>query len=266
MNRSAPNLFRKSRHPNGSAPIASGTGRVILEMGCWILGIALIAAYFLATTTLESQRSQGIELFSEARAEAQSEARLKAQSAAQSAIQPKPPVSHRLEDLPLADHFVPLPESSAESASLPIAVLRMDRIGLEVPVYSDVSELNLSRGAGWIGGTAAPNTGGNMAVAAHRDRFFRPLKDIEVGDLLELESLDGHGEFRVSRVFIVEPEDVAVLDDTEVPTVTLVTCYPFYFIGNAPQRYIVQASAVEQTGNPSKTDFIPIALQSGDTP
>jgi len=135
-----------------------------------------------------------------------------------------------------------------------------------VPVFSDISELNLSRGAGWIEGTATPNSGGNMAVAAHRDRYFRPLKDIQVGDTLKLESMNGHGEFKVSRIVIVDPDDVSVLDDTPVPTVTLVTCYPFYFIGNAPQRYIVQATAVDQSGKVSTSDALLTALPLGETP
>lgn len=252
-----PTFPRESRLPNGSTPLVRGSGQVIVELGCWILGIALIATYLAATTRLENQRRHSIELFAQARA-----AEL---------------VSHRLDDRALAVQIMsvqdgqaavpaPVPASAGDADSLPIAVLRMARVGLEVPVYSDVSELNLSRGAGWIRGTAAPNTGGNMAVAAHRDRYFRPLKDIQVGDILELESLSGHGEFRVSRIVIVDPDDVSVLDDTLVSTLTLVTCYPFYFIGNAPQRYIVQAIAVDQSGKASASDAILTALPSGETP
>lgn len=209
---------------------------MIAELGCWIVGIALIAIYFAVNTSLENQRKEGIELFTQARA---------------ATI-----VSHNLEDLPLPgqtaslpngqDAAVPAPgpETAPDDASLPIAVLRIDKVGLEVPVYSDLSELNLSRGAGWIGGTAPPNTNGNMAIAAHRDQYFRPLKDLQVGDTMKLESLSGHGQYRVSRISIVEPDEVSVLDDTLESTVTLVTCYPFYFIGNAPKRYIVQATAL----------------------
>lgn len=257
MKLSAPISSREYRLPDGSTPMALGAGRLMVELGCWIVGVALIVTYLAASTSLENQRRQGIELFTQARGAAM--------------------VSHRLEDLPMAGQTTPLPDGqaampapspafAAEAASLPIAVLRIDRVGVEVPVYSDLSELNLSRGAGWIGGTAAPNTGGNMAVAAHRDRYFRPLKDIVVGDILELESLSGYGEFRVSRIAIVDPDDVSALDDTTLPTVTLVTCYPFYFIGNAPQRYIVQATAVEQSGNTFITDAVPAARKSGDTP
>ena len=121
----------------------------------------------------------------------------------------------------------------------------MPGVDLKVPVFADISERNLSRGAGWIPGTASPNDGGNMAIAAHRDQYFRALKDVAVGDLLELESLSGPRNYRVTSLTIVEPEDLWPLDPTDVATVTLVTCHPFYFIGSAPQRYIVQAVAFD---------------------
>lgn len=251
---------RETRLAKGRSSIHRISGRAIVEMALWIVGIALIGLYLSAKTGLENQRSQGVTLFAEARAVAMA--------------------SHRLEDLALPAHSLALeneqaglhasiPAISADNFgndnSLPIAVLRMPSVGLEVPVYSDVSELNLSRGAGWIEGTAGPNNSGNMAVAGHRDQFFRPLKDVQIGDILEIESLSGHGEFRVSSIVIVDPDDVTVLDDTLVPTVTLVTCYPFYFIGSAPQRYIVQATAVEKTGKVSISGAALTALQSGET-
>jgi len=216
--------------------MASSSGRFILELGCWIVGIALIVIYLGASAGLETQRRQGIELFSEARAASLSQ---------------------------VSDVTATV---ATEDLSLPIAVLRIPDVGLEVPVYPDLSELNLSRGAGWIDGTAQPNTGGNIAIAAHRDQYFRPLKDVQLGDILELESLSGPVEFQVSRIVIVDPDDVSVLDDTAVSTVTLVTCYPFYFIGNAPQRYIVQAIAVDQLEKASTTDAILIDPPSGESP
>lgn len=250
-------LPRQSRPEIGRTPKAHGSGRMILELGLWLVGIALLATYILVTAGLERERTQGIDLFSEARAAAAA--------------------SHRLEHLPLPGQIPSFPKvqgittevtpaSVAGDAGLPIAVLRIGRLALEVPVYPNVNELNMSRGAGWIGGTAAPNTGGNMAIAAHRDRFFRPLKDIQVGDTLELESLAGHGEFRVTSIIIVDPDEVSVLADTRLPTLTLVTCYPFYFIGSAPRRYIVQAVTVNQSENASISDAISAALPPGETP
>jgi sortase A len=106
----------------------------------------------------------------------------------------------------------------------------------------------LNRGAGWIEGTAGLGSSGNVGVAGHRDGFFRGLKDINEGDAIEIATIDGSLTYKVSEIMIVEPKDVYVLEPTPDPSVTLVTCYPFYFVGNAPQRYIVRA--VLEDGQP----------------
>lgn len=253
-----PLISRQSRLPSAINGLARSSGQIVVELALWITGIVLIVTYFVATAGLESQRQQGVDEFTQARAEAT-----------------ETTLSHRLEDLPLPGQTATISNRkegrretapAGEAPLLPVAVLRIAKLDMEVPVFSDPSELNLSRGAGWITSTAAPNSDGNMAIAAHRDRYFRPLEDIELGDTLELESLSGQGEYRVSRIAIVEPDDVSVLDDTKVPTVTLVTCYPFHFIGNAPQRYIVQATAVERSGKAFTTNAVPTAQKSGGTP
>jgi len=99
----------------------------------------------------------------------------------------------------------------------------------------------LNRAVGHIDGTAVPGQSGNLGIAGHRDGFFRGLKDVHLGDPIELETLGGSQIFRVADIRIVSPEDVSVLDTTAGPVLTLVTCYPFYFVGDAPQRYIVRA-------------------------
>ena len=132
----------------------------------------------------------------------------------------------------------------------PLAVLRISKVHLEVPVVSGTDELALNRGVGYIATTARPGQGGNIAIAGHRDGFFRALKDVGPGDMIELESIDRVDIYRVQQVVIVQPDDVSVLRPTSVPTLTLVTCYPFYFIGSAPKRYIVQASLVD-SGHPA---------------
>lgn len=132
---------------------------------------------------------------------------------------------------------------AAPSTSSAIALLRIPRIELQVPVSYGTSDWTLSRGAGLIAGTAAPGSAGNVAIAAHRDSFFRGLKDVVVGDLIELESLGRTDRYRVSALSVVEPTDVHVLADTGEAALTLVTCYPFYFLGDAPQRFIVRAVA-----------------------
>ena len=130
-----------------------------------------------------------------------------------------------------------------ETGPPPLAILRIPRIHLEVPVLEGTDDATLNRGAGHIDETAKPGTDGNSGIAGHRDGFFRGLKDIGPGDAIELETLGGIEVYRIQRTWIVEPEDVSVLDPTPTRALTLVTCYPFYFVGSAPQRYIVRAVA-----------------------
>lgn len=127
----------------------------------------------------------------------------------------------------------------------PLAVLRVPKIGLEVAVLDGTDELSLNRGVGWIAGTALPGAPGNIGIAGHRDGFFRGLKDVEVGDALELQSYHVRETFVVDDISIVRPQDTFVLKPGRVRSVTLVTCYPFYFPGAARQRYIVHASLLD---------------------
>jgi len=131
----------------------------------------------------------------------------------------------------------------------PEAVLRIPRVGIEVPVFEGTSDLVLNRGVGHISGTALPgqpgNVAGNIVIAGHRDGFFRGLKDIAVGDRIELQRPGSPSQtdiYRVQKIHIVFPSDTSVLHSTDTSTLTLVTCYPFYYVGAAPQRYIVQAT------------------------
>ncbi len=123
----------------------------------------------------------------------------------------------------------------------PLAVLRVPTIALEVAVLPGSDEFTLNRAVGHIEGTALPGTDGNAGIAGHRDGFFRGLKDVGPGDAIELQTLQRKEVYQVERVWIVYPEDVSVLDPTTTRSLTLVTCYPFYHVGPAPQRYIVRA-------------------------
>jgi sortase A len=142
--------------------------------------------------------------------------------------------------------------------SVPMAVLRIEKLKIRVPVFEGTDELALNRGVGWIAGTARPGEAGNIGIAGHRDGFFRALKDISFGDTIELSTLDGTAVYAVDEFEIVSPERVDVLRPRNVPSLTLVTCYPFYFIGDAPQRFILYAVLKERTftkdlGNDSAT-------------
>lgn len=129
--------------------------------------------------------------------------------------------------------------------AVPLAVLRIPRIHLEVPVLDGTDEVTLNRGAGHIEETARPGTAGNSGIAGHRDGFFRGLKDVAIGDAIELETLQEKQIYRIEQSWVVNPEDVWVLDSTPAQSITLVTCYPFYFVGSAPERYIVRAVRAE---------------------
>jgi sortase A len=132
----------------------------------------------------------------------------------------------------------------ARPRAVPEALLRIPAVKLSVPVYADTSADSLNRGAGLISGTAGPRAVGNMGIAAHRDGFFRALKDVALGDRIEIENPSGTRVYRVSALYIVNPDDTRALRPTGRSTVTLVTCYPFYYVGSAPQRYIVRAIAI----------------------
>lgn len=139
----------------------------------------------------------------------------------------------------------------SEPAPPPLAVLRIPKIALEVPVLRGTDDRTLDRAVGHIEDTADPGTDGNSGIAGHRDGFFRGLKDIAAGDAIELETLEGTELYRVERTWVVAPEDVWVLDPTSVRALTLVTCYPFYFSGPAPQRFVVRAVRDEHAGGPA---------------
>ncbi|WP_279245542.1 class D sortase [Candidatus Litorirhabdus singularis] len=132
-------------------------------------------------------------------------------------------------------------EGLRQAPSDVVAVLSIPGVQLKVPVYHEDTDLMMDLGAGLIAGTAGPDEAGNIGIAGHRDGYFRALKDIKTGDLLMLQTPAGERRFRVSNISIVDPLDVEVLEPSESAAVTLVTCYPFYYVGSAPQRFIVRA-------------------------
>ena len=133
----------------------------------------------------------------------------------------------------------------SEEAGTTLAILRIESTEIEVPVFDSTSETALNRGSGHVAGTALPGAPGNTAIAGHRDGFFRSLKDISIGAEIELITLHSQQKYRVVDLMIVDPLDVSVLDHTDEPVITLITCYPFYYVGPAPERFIVRATLVE---------------------
>lgn len=132
--------------------------------------------------------------------------------------------------------------SLASATSSPLAVLRIPSMKLEVPVLEGTDDFTLNRAVGHIEGTPEPGQNGNVGIAGHRDGFFRGLKDIRPGDAIELVTQTFTARYVVDEIVIVSPGDVSVLRPRAKASLTLVTCYPFYFVGSAPKRFIVHAS------------------------
>jgi sortase A len=124
----------------------------------------------------------------------------------------------------------------------PLGVLSIPRLRLIAPVFDGTDALTLDRGLGRIRGTAKLGELGNTGIAGHRDGFFRCLKDVALGELIEISTGREQKDYFVHRIIIVDPSDVSVLKSETAAEITLVTCFPFYMIGEAPYRYVVQAS------------------------
>ena len=205
-----------------------------LERLLLAVGVALLIVYAAARFHGEAGKAAGLARF---------EAERSALATVTSSLKPSPvslSVSPAVDDSLWSEKRIrAYRDSLAMQFAAPVAVLRIPKLHLEVPVLEGTDDLTLNRGVGRIDGTAKPGEAGNLGIAGHRDGFFRGLKDIGAGDTITLETLTGQADYIVEGIRIVSPEDVSVLDGVTV--LTLVTCYPFYFVGDAPQRYIVRA-------------------------
>ena len=148
--------------------------------------------------------------------------------------------------VPSAKPAPSLPGDTGSPAPTPsrgawLARIEAPSVDMSATVLEGTDDGTLSRGAGHIEETPIPGQPGNVGIAGHRDTVFRPLRHIHVGDALNVTTSDHVYRYRVARTSIVGPDDVYVLDPTREPTLTLVTCYPFEFVGHAPRRFIVQA-------------------------
>lgn len=155
------------------------------------------------------------------------------------------PVRARLEEAPSR----PAPVDLDSSRGL-VGRIRIPRIGVSAIIREGVDARTLSRAVGHVPGTAAPGSDGNSALSAHRDTFFRPLESIRPGDRIQISTLDEDVTYIVSDTRIVSPTEVSVLAPTDERTLTLITCYPFTYVGPAPDRFIVRAKAVEKASDP----------------
>ena len=128
-----------------------------------------------------------------------------------------------------------------DEAALPIGRLEIPRIGLSAVVMEGDDEHTLKVAVGHLPDTLLPWQDPNTALAGHRDTFFRPLRRLQSGDEIRLVTPHGTFRYRATRELIVEPDDLSVLDPSPTATLTLITCYPFDFVGSAPRRFVVHA-------------------------
>ncbi len=140
----------------------------------------------------------------------------------------------------------------ADTGGAPLAMLKIERLNVEAPIYLGTDRITLDRGLGVVRGTAHPDEVGNISLSGHRDSFFRPLKDIKLGDRIEMRTVKGIQDFEVTDISIVDALDVSVLDSTDTTVLTLITCHPFYYNGYAPDRYIVRAIPIGDELNTDK--------------
>ena len=125
-----------------------------------------------------------------------------------------------------------------------IGRVEIPRLHISVALAEGAGAATLRKAAGHIEGTAFPGDPGNVGIAGHRDTFFRPLRRIRPNDLIVIDTLRGRYRYRVLSTMVVKPRDVGVLAPTPRQELTMVTCYPFYYIGSAPYRFIVRAERV----------------------
>jgi sortase A len=227
-----------------------------LERLLWILGIVLIASYAGFRIYQAAQARRDVRAF-ERRLPSPGVPAVSPAPLLETPAAPPPLTPVILEEKPAdtslwdAKRIREYEESLREKSASPVAVLKIPKIGLEVAVFAGTDDFVLNRGVGWIEGTARPGEIGNSGIAGHRDGFFRPLKDIAPGDAIEVVGLSGSRRYQVESIQLVRPEDVQVLDPTPGAVLTLVSCYPFYFVGSAPQRFIVRAVSLEPQGSAS---------------
>jgi sortase A len=204
-----------------------------LEWGLLIVGLILIGSYVVVRVHSQISSHLALQKFEAVRMEARSRAHESAKELTGTEV------DFRLwSDKRIQEYM----ESLAAKDGSPSAVLSIPKLHLEVPVYDGTDDLTLNRGVGRIIGTARLGSAGNTGIAGHRDGFFRGLKDIAPGDRIDLVLPSQTSYYVVETIQITGPDDVSVLRPTPKASLTLVTCYPFYYVGSAPQRYIVSAS------------------------
>jgi sortase A len=208
--------MRPSGHPY-SHPDRQGW----LECILWFVGCSALSYCILVWGEARITQARLARIFAQTRAD---------QRQAQPVACTKTPAASKPASLALASSGIPL-----------LARLEIPRIGVSAMVLDGAGSRTLRVGLGHIPGTSRPGQQGNVAIAGHRDTIFRPLRRIKAGDEVVLETPSDTYHYRVSRIEIVDPTDVSVLKSHGQNELTLVTCYPFSYLGRAPKRFIVHS-------------------------
>jgi sortase A len=145
----------------------------------------------------------------------------------------------------------PAPKMNIPDGGL-IGRVEIPKLHLSAVVFQGADSSILGHGVGHVAGTALPGQPGNVVLAAHRDTFFRGLRNIQKGDMVMVTTESGPRSYEVESTEVVNPTEVGVLRPTVKPTLTLITCYPFYYVGHAPKRFIVRAGETKEDAGLSR--------------
>ena len=217
-----------------SKPLLHGAERLCFAVGFACMG--LCAAMLLRTWFFQSYENWAFEQL--LRGEPVSLAEFFGQAAPFSA-----PAAQQASPL-LSDEKINRVRFQAPADRSVVGRIEIPRIGLKAVILEGIAQRTLALSVGHIPGTALPGRTGNVGLAGHRDTFFRVLRNVKTGDSIILRTLDGSYEYRVKSSEVVGPRETRVLADSAEPALTLVTCYPFYFVGPAPERFIVHARRI----------------------
>ena len=175
----------------------------------------------------------------------------------QSNANPEPPGTLPLPPLEEANPATVESLGPTDSNPSPLGRIEISTIDLSAMILEGVDRRTLRRAVGHIPGTPLPGQPGNVALAGHRDTFFRALRNIHEGDEITLQTVSGLYRYRVDFTKVVDPDEMRVLDNSDDAILTLVTCYPFSFVGPAPKRFIVRAHKLEATAvGPASADVV----------
>ena len=182
-----------------------------------------------------------------------------AQRAARRSLEAAPRIVRSAPRPPGASGRQPRP-ARALLRGAPLADLSIPRVGLSAVVLHGSDDVTLRRGPGHLENTALPGEPGNAVIAGHRDTFFRRLRHVAVGDDVFVDTPEGSVRYRVTTLRVVNPRDLSVLAATEDTVLTLITCYPFWVLGDAPDRFVVRAIRVDDPGAPGEAGLASTAL------